>query len=72
MTGHEVTFFREVPLKVGQKINFVDGKRRGDWLVVEITDRKIRLRCPVSGRELESDRILCHAETKVVREWPAE
>jgi hypothetical protein len=38
---------------VGQKIKIDGGKRSGDWQVVGLTDAKVRLRCPVSGREFE-------------------
>jgi hypothetical protein len=54
--AHQVTVFRRYPLRLGQKINIADGPRRGDWLVIGVSERKVRLRCPVSGREVEWER----------------
>ena len=71
MIENEVVVFREYPLKEGQKINIAEGPRRGDWLVIEVSPRKVRLRCPVSGREVEWDRFFCYAETRNLAEWPA-
>ena len=70
MTDHKVLVFREYPFKEGDKIHIADGCRRGDWLVVGATERKLQLRCPVSGREVEWDRTLCFAEEKTQPEWP--
>ena len=41
--------FRPYPLQVGQKIFIDGGPRRGDWEVVGLSDRKVKLRCPFSG-----------------------
>lgn len=69
---HEVTIFKRYDLEVGQKINIADGPRRGDWLVIGIDDRKMRLRCPVSGKEVEWERFFTLAAEKVRREvWPS-
>ncbi len=45
--------FKPYPFKVGDKIKIEGGKRAGDWLVVGLSDTKMVLRCPVSGREFE-------------------
>lgn len=70
MAEHEVVIFREYPLEVGQKIHIDDGSRRGDWLVIGFSERKIQLRCPVSGVEVEWDRPLCFAEKRQQSKWP--
>jgi len=71
MTGHQVVIFTEYPFREGQKINIVSGRRRGDWLVIGVTERKVQLRCPVSGREVEWDRF-CYFVEERHQKWPAE
>ena len=70
MTEEEVIVFKEYPLAVGQRIHLDGGFRRGDWLVIGMTDKKIHLRCPVSGREVEWERIFCFAGVSGPAEWP--
>jgi len=53
MTRQETLIFKPYPFKPGQKIKIEGGKRAGDWEVIAITDSKVTLRCPVSGREFE-------------------
>jgi len=48
-----IKIFTPYPFVVGEKIKINGGKRAGDWEVVGLTDSKVRLRCPVSGREFE-------------------
>lgn len=48
--------FKQYPFVPGEKIYIMDGRRRGDWQVLEVTDTKVTLRCPVSGREFVWDR----------------
>lgn len=72
MAEHEVVFFREYPLTVGQKIHIEDGFRRGDWLVTGVTDEKIHLRCPVSGREVVWERTFCFAGVSALDKWPGD
>ena len=70
MALHKVTVFRPYPFTVGQKIRIDGGRRGGDWEVVGVTDRKVRLRCPVSGREFEWD-LFCHLTDELdAAEWP--
>ena len=57
MTTYNVTVFEPFPFAEGQKINIASGPRRGDWEVVAVSERKVKLRCPVSFREFEWDRI---------------
>jgi hypothetical protein len=70
MPSYQVFIFKEFPLQVGQKINIADGRRRGDWLVIGVSERKIQLRCPVSGREVEWDRFCYLVEERQQAEWP--
>jgi hypothetical protein len=48
-----VAVFRPYPFRVGQKIFIEGGPRRGDWEVIGAAEAKIRLRCPISRREVE-------------------
>ena len=65
-----VTTFRRYPLEAGQKIRILDGPRGGDWLVTGVDDRKMRLRCPVSGREVEWERFCAVADVLQDEPWP--
>ncbi|MCB2183026.1 MAG: hypothetical protein KQH63_13410 [Desulfobulbaceae bacterium] len=65
-----VLIFRQYPLAAGDKIHIADGKRRGDWLVVEVDEKKIKLRCPVSGREFSWNRF-CYSVEKKKQQWPS-
>ena len=56
MAKEKVVVFRSYPHQVGQKIRIEDGPRAGDWEVVAVSPRKVKLRCPLSGREFEWDR----------------
>jgi len=70
MTTQKVTFFRFYPFKVGQKIHIQDGPRKGDWEVIGVNDRKVKLRCPISLREFEWDRFCYFIEERDTSEWP--
>ena len=70
MAEHKVIVFREYPFVAGDKIHVADGCRRGDWLVIGVGERKIQLRCPVSGREVEWEITFCFAEERQQTEWP--
>jgi hypothetical protein len=52
----KVLIFRPFPFQAGQKIFIESGPRRGDWEVMALVNQKIRLRCPISKREVEWDR----------------
>lgn len=69
--SHQVTVFQIYPLQVGQKIKIADGPRRGDWLVIGLSEQKMRLRCPVSGREVEWDRFCSMVAERKQEEWPS-
>jgi hypothetical protein len=70
MQDKTVTIFRPYPFQVGQKIYIEDGPRRGDWEVVVVSDRKIKLRCPLSAREVEWDRFCYFVEDTNDIPWP--
>jgi len=68
---HRVTRFRQYPLTIGQKIHIKDGPRQGDWEVVSAHERAVRLRCPLSGKELDVKPFCYLAEECEDAEWPA-
>jgi hypothetical protein len=70
MTKHAVILFKPYPMAVGQKIHIDGGPRGGDWEVIGLNERKVKLRCPVSGREFEWDRLCYFAEELPDRTWP--
>jgi len=70
MSTHAVVVFKQYPFEIDQKICIADGPRAGDWLVIGISERKVRLRCPVSGREFEWDRFCYLIDEQLDREWP--
>ena len=53
-----------------QKIRIEGGPRAGDWEVVGVTERKVTLRCPISGREFEWNRFAYLAGEEEAAEWP--
>ena len=61
--------FRPYPLQVGHKIFIESGPRRGDWEVIGVSERKVKLRCPFSGREVEWDRF-CYLVDERGGQWP--
>ncbi len=60
----KVVFFQSYLFTLGQKVHIKDGPRQGDWLVIGIDERKIQLRCPVSGREFTWDRFCYFVEER--------
>jgi len=67
---HKVVHFEPYPFTVGQRVNIRSGPRKGDWEVIGVTDRKVKLRCPVSLREFEWDRFCYFTEEKSDVQWP--
>lgn len=65
------TVFRAYPFEVGQKIRIEGGRRGGDWEVIGVSENKLRLRCPVSHKEVEWDRFCYFVEKRENEEWPA-
>lgn len=70
VAGFNVLLFKPYPLQVGQKIRIDTGPRGGDWEVIGVDDRKMRLRCPVSRKEVEWDRFCCLVQELENEEWP--
>ena len=70
METHHVIVFKPYPFKTGQKICIEGGPRKGDWEVIGIGDRKVKLRCPVSFREFEWYRFCYFVEEDADRIWP--
>ena len=65
-----VVIFRPYPFDVGQKIFIETGPRKGDWEVIGVTGRTVRLRCPFSKREVEWHRFCYAVETRENEPWP--
>jgi len=72
MARHYVTIFRPYPFSAGQRIRIDAGPRAGDWEVLEVGERRVKLRCPVSRREFEWDRFCYLLEERDNEEWPQE
>ena len=70
MTNRTITVFKPYLFKKGQKIRIDGSKRNGDWEVVNITDRKVTLRCPVSMRQFEWDLFCYYVEDDDNAVWP--
>ena len=70
MKTHKVSVFKVYPFVEGQKINIEDGPRRGDWEVAGVSERKVKLRCPISGREFEWNRFCYLLEEREGLKWP--
>ena len=66
-----VTVFKPYPFKVGQKINILGSKRSGDWEVVNLSETKVTLKCPVSKIQVNWDRFCYFAEDKNMK-WPGD
>jgi hypothetical protein len=65
----KVTIFKPCPMKPGQKIRIQDSPLQGDWEIIRVSDFKITLRCPLSGKELVKDRFLMACDQRD-QEWP--
>lgn len=72
MSKHNVTVFKPYPFEVGQKINIAGGPRKGDWEVVGVTEKKVKLKCPISKKEFEWALFCFHAEDQENVTWPKE
>lgn len=64
-----VSVFKAYPFQEGEKIRIEDSPRSGDWEVIRVTDHKVTLKCPVSGREMTWSRFCYHVETRD-QDWP--
>jgi hypothetical protein len=72
MTVHHVVVFRPYPFQIGQKIHIETGPRKGDWEVIAVSDRTVKLRCPVSLKEFEWNRFCYFMEDREIDRWPQE
>jgi hypothetical protein len=70
MEKFDVTLFEPYPFEKGQKIRIAGGKRAGDWEVVGVSDAKVKLRCPISGREFEWARFCYRGQERQDEIWP--
>ena len=70
MSKHKVTIFEPYPFEPGQKIRIEGGPRGGDWEVIGVSDKKVTLRCPVSGREFSWARFCYLVEEGREQQWP--
>ena len=70
MKKQSVTLFRPYDFAPGQKIHIESGPRKGDWEVVGMNDRKIKLRCPISLKIVEWNRFCYFVEDLKGAEWP--
>jgi len=70
MNKDTVLFFKPYPFEVGQKIYIDGGPRQGDWEVIGISDRKVKLRCPISAKEFEWNRFCYLTEVREDEPWP--
>ncbi|WP_339133643.1 MAG: hypothetical protein WGN25_13315 [Candidatus Electrothrix sp. GW3-4] len=69
--NENVLFFKQYPLAPGQKIHIEDGPRKGDWLVIKVDEKKVVLRCPISGTEVSWNRF-CYFSEERKAEFPAQ
>ena len=69
MARHDVAIFQPYPFEVGQKIRINGGPRAGDWEVIGVSERKVKLKCPISHREFEWDRF-CYLADQREDDWP--
>ncbi len=70
MSKHKVTIFKPYPFQVGQKIRIEGSKREGDWEIVDVTERNVTLRCPISKKEYTWDLFCYFTEEKDSISWP--
>ena len=68
--AEKVVFFKRYPLTPGRKLHIEDGPRKGDWVVTAVDEKKVALRCPVSGVEVSWDRFCYFVEERDM-EFPA-
>jgi len=52
------------------RFDLEDEPRRGDWEVMDVTERKLMLRCPISNREVEWNRFCYFVEEADNSAWP--
>ena len=70
MAKHRVITFKPFLFEAGQKIHIGEGPRKGDWEVLEVTEHKVKLRCPVTHKEFNWNRFCYFEEERDGVEWP--
>ena len=70
MPSFNITVFQPYSFDIGQKIRIDGGPRAGDWEVVGLDERKVKLKCPLSGREFNWDRFCYFVEERDDQQWP--
>ena len=70
MPKESLVLFRPFDFEIGQKITIEAGPRYGDWEVIGYSERKVKLRCPITHREVEWDRFCYFVELREDEEWP--
>ena len=70
MATQKIIIFKPYPFEAGQKIHIDGGPRKGDWEVLGVTERKVKLRCPISFKEFEWNRFCYFSEEQDGVEWP--
>ena len=70
MGKHDVLIFKPYPFEKGQKLNIEHGPRKGDWEVIDVTEQKVTLRCPVSFRKFKWNRFCYFVEEREGVTWP--
>jgi hypothetical protein len=68
--GDTVLVLRPYPVRVGQKIFIEAGPRHGDWEIIEVGDRQLKLRCPVSHKIIETERFCYVVQEAAGVPWP--
>ncbi|CCK78685.1 hypothetical protein [Desulfobacula toluolica] len=69
--NNDVTVFTPYPFKLGQKIRIEGSRRSGDWEVIDLSETKVTLRCPISKKEVNWDRFCYFVEEKNMK-WPSD
>ena len=72
MDKHNVVVFRPYPFEVGQKAHIAGGPRKGDWAVIGVTERNVKLRCPITDRVVEWDHFCYFVHERERARWPRE
>ena len=70
MALERVVLFRYYPMTNCQRIRIEGGPRAGDWEVISVGERKVTLRCPITGKQFEWDRFCYFVEDRDNEEWP--
>lgn len=68
---YNVSVFTPYEFKTGQKIRIEGSRRGGDWEVIDCSDTKVTLRCPVSHKTVVWDRFCYHTCDKQDC-WPSD